>query len=81
MLLRTQYTSEVSWPTLNFVSKDIFRVVHTLLPPSHTPTACHVFECSGSSQYVLATIGQAFELRYKLYLNSPRPQPMQIVDK
>ncbi|KAL5481264.1 hypothetical protein EMCRGX_G021395 [Ephydatia muelleri] len=33
--------------------------------------ACHVFECE-DSQYVLTTIGQAFELRYKMYLLNPQ---------
>lgn len=34
-------------------------------------SACHVFECE-DSQYVLTTIGQAFELRYKMYLLNPQ---------
>ena len=48
---------------------------------THT-IACHVFECRESSQYVLTTIGQAFELRYKLYLKSPRPNvhPVEVDD-
>lgn len=33
--------------------------------------ACHVFECE-DSQFVLTTIGQAFELRYKMYLLNPQ---------
>lgn len=31
--------------------------------------ACYVFECgSGTAKDVISTIGQAFELRYNLYL-------------
>ncbi|XP_064390629.1 SHC-transforming protein 1-like [Halichondria panicea] len=49
--------------------------------PVHS-RACHVFECPNSSQYVLATIGQAFELRYKMYLKQPRTpaQPLPVSD-
>lgn len=33
--------------------------------------ACHVFHCpGGTAQLVLASLGQAFELRYKMYLGS-----------
>lgn len=32
--------------------------------------ACYVFECgSGTAKDVISTIGQAFELRYNLYLH------------
>jgi len=40
--------------------------------------ACHVFDCPEVSHLVLSTIGQAFELRYKLYLNQPTPNALTI---
>lgn len=40
--------------------------------------ACHVFDCPEVSHLVLSTIGQAFELRYKLYLNQPTPNALAI---
>ncbi|CAI8038476.1 SHC-transforming protein 4 [Geodia barretti] len=57
-------------PTLDFIG-------YVAKDPVHE-RACHVFECVQCSQYVLTTIGQAFELRYKMYLNSPHPEPLQI---
>ena len=45
------------------------------------PTACHVFECHSTSQYVLTTIGQAFELRYKIYLTGPKATPLHVQDR
>lgn len=44
-------------------------------------TACHVFDCPEVSHLVLSTIGQAFELRYKLYLNQPTPNALAIPDE
>lgn len=57
-------------PTIDFIG-------YVAKDPVHE-RACHVFECVECSQYVLTTIGQAFELRYKMYLNSPHPEPLQI---
>ena len=38
--------------------------------------ACHVLECGGGlAQDVITTMGQAFELRYKLYLASKTGAP------
>ena len=43
--------------------------------------ACHVLECGGGlAQDVITTIGQAFELRYKMYL-SKRPDPLNLPDR
>ena len=44
-------------------------------------TACHVFDCPEVSHLVLSTIGQAFELRYKLYLNQPTPNALTIPEE
>lgn len=44
-------------------------------------TACHVFDCPEVSHLVLSTIGQAFELRYKLYLNQPTPNALAIPEE
>ena len=44
-------------------------------------TACHVFDCPEVSHLVLSTIGQAFELRYKLYLNQPTPTALAIPEE
>ena len=54
---------------------------HTQPAPTSTHVACHVFECRNSSQYVLTTIGQAFELRYKIYLHAPKAHPIQVGDR
>lgn len=44
-------------------------------------TACHVFDCPEVSHLVLSTIGQAFELRYKLYLNQPTPNALTVPEE
>ncbi|XP_041366256.1 SHC-transforming protein 1-like isoform X2 [Gigantopelta aegis] len=42
--------------------------------------ACHVLECGGGlSEDVVTTIGQAFELRFKMYLNK-KPKAVQLTD-
>ena len=67
----SNYTYQNAQNTVMFTSPSFSPLS---LPPSPLPPpACHVFECRDSSQYVLTTIGQAFELRYKLYLKKPRP--------
>eukprot|EP00118_Oscarella_pearsei_P017395 m.171758 g.171758 ORF g.171758 m.171758 type:complete len:582 (+) comp39074_c0_seq6:92-1837(+) len=40
--------------------------------------ACHVFDCRATAQEVITTVGQAFELRYKSFLNQPPPAAMTI---
>jgi hypothetical protein len=43
--------------------------------------ACHVLECGGGlAQDVITTIGQAFELRFKEFLNA-QPKPFQVPDR
>ncbi|BFZ02515.1 hypothetical protein BsWGS_05554 [Bradybaena similaris] len=43
--------------------------------------ACHVLECGGGlAEDVVTTIGQAFELRFKQYLNR-QPKAVQITDR
>ena len=43
--------------------------------------ACHVLECGGGlAQDVITTIGQAFELRFKQYLQK-QPKAVQIPEK
>ncbi|KAA0712263.1 SHC-transforming protein 2 [Triplophysa tibetana] len=43
--------------------------------------ACHIMECSdGLAQNVISTIGQAFELQFKLYLHSP-PKAIPTMDR
>ncbi|XP_064649487.1 SHC-transforming protein 2-like [Lineus longissimus] len=43
--------------------------------------ACHVLECGGGlAQDVITTIGQAFELRFKEFLNA-QPKPLQVPDR
>ena len=40
-----------------------------------------MFDCPEVSHLVLSTIGQAFELRYKLYLNQPTPNPLAVPEE
>ncbi|XP_065194497.1 SHC-transforming protein 1-like [Sycon ciliatum] len=40
--------------------------------------ACHTFDCGDLAFDVITTIGQAFELRYKRFLQQPKAQPMQV---
>lgn len=71
MLLRTLSTSEV-WapmPRCLLLAAPCFEDL--LFVFGFPFLACHVFECE-DSQYVLTTIGQAFELRYKMYLQNPQ---------
>lgn len=43
--------------------------------------ACHVFDCGGDLAYdVINTVGQAFEIRYKMFLQNP-PQAMQVPER
>ncbi|EGD73348.1 hypothetical protein PTSG_05060 [Salpingoeca rosetta] len=49
--------SSHDYTTLAYVAKD-----------SRNVRECHVFECSDMAQEIMATIGQAFELRYKAFL-------------
>ena len=43
--------------------------------------ACHVLECGGGlAQDVITTVGQAFELRFKLYLAN-RPEAVALPDR
>ena len=43
--------------------------------------ACHVLECGGGlAQDVIATMGQAFELRFKQYL-AKRPPAVNLPDR
>ena len=79
--LPTQITIEL----IGYVAKDPMhgrgRSHDSHLSSFNSPTlrtACHVFDCPSSAQFVLATIGQAFELRYKIYLKAPKPQPVQV---
>lgn len=45
-------------------------------PVSLAPTACHILECcDGLAQEVIGSIGQAFELRFKQYLQCPSKIP------
>ncbi|XDV38168.1 hypothetical protein PO909_007635 [Leuciscus waleckii] len=44
--------------------------------------ACHILECSdGLAQDVISTIGQAFDLRFQLYLQCPSSKPSSMHDK
>ncbi|XP_056302236.1 SHC-transforming protein 3 [Danio aesculapii] len=44
--------------------------------------ACHILECSdGLAQDVISTIGQAFDLRFQLYLQCPSSKPSSIHDR
>lgn len=52
-----------AWVALVFVSNG---------PMSLVPIACHILECcDGLAQDVISSIGQAFELRFKQYLQCP----------
>lgn len=43
--------------------------------------ACHVIDCGGGLAYdVINTIGQAFEIRFKMFLENP-PQAMEVPEK
>ena len=43
--------------------------------------ACYVLECGGGlAQDVITTVGQAFELRFKQYLNN-RPPAVEMHDR
>lgn len=70
-----------SLPSISFASGGdgitIELIGYVAKDPMHG-RACHVFDCPSSAQFVLATIGQAFELRYKIYLKAPKPQPVQV---
>uniref|UniRef100_A0A9J7ZJJ5 SHC adaptor protein 3 n=1 Tax=Cyprinus carpio carpio TaxID=630221 RepID=A0A9J7ZJJ5_CYPCA len=44
--------------------------------------ACHILECSdGLAQDVISTIGQAFDLRFQLYLQCPSSKPSSMHDR
>ncbi|XP_055036254.2 SHC-transforming protein 3 [Misgurnus anguillicaudatus] len=44
--------------------------------------ACHILECSdGLAQDVISTIGQAFDLRFQLYLQCPSSKPSSMPDR
>ncbi|XP_051961827.1 SHC-transforming protein 3-like [Xyrauchen texanus] len=44
--------------------------------------ACHILECSdGLAQDVISTIGQAFDLRFQLYLQCPSSKPATLHDR
>lgn len=52
-----------AWVALVFVSNGSV---------SLAPIACHILECcDGLAQDVISSIGQAFELRFKQYLQCP----------
>ncbi|TRZ04439.1 hypothetical protein DNTS_007677, partial [Danionella cerebrum] len=43
---------------------------------------CHILECSdGLAQDVISTIGQAFDLRFQLYLQCPSSKPSALHDR
>ncbi|XP_026052833.1 SHC-transforming protein 3-like [Carassius auratus] len=44
--------------------------------------ACHIVECSdGLAQDVISTIGQAFDLRFQIYLQCPSSKPSSMHDR
>ena len=68
MLLRRQPMNEVCFHVLVMPCTVMKPHHHHLVSP-----ACHVFYCSeGIAPLVLATVGQAFELRFKQYLKGDR---------
>ena len=49
--------SAQNYTTIGYVAKD-----------SRNVRECHVFDCGDMAQEIMATVGQAFELRYKAFL-------------
>eukprot|EP00051_Salpingoeca_urceolata_P001133 m.38866 g.38866 ORF g.38866 m.38866 type:complete len:524 (+) comp11215_c0_seq3:133-1704(+) len=54
-----------------------FDVIGYVAKDAHNRRECHVFDCGHMAHDVMATVGQAFELRYKAFLQKgAAPQPV-----
>ena len=61
--------------------KDCIDMVGYIAKDDANGRACHVIDCGGGLAFdVINTIGQAFEIRYKMFLENP-PKAMEVPEK